>query len=160
MTPNVYFITIEYATIVHISIDSSIVSTITMNEDFPMLYFIKCLLGNIISSCGSALIAYPLSNLISRERTRNKYTELTSLVIDITLNVLDCNLMKCRCHLFSTDIGNDTVRKIEQLLIDRFAIVINLSINNSMTIDYLQCRQNFKKQQNRTRYYSPGVFSL
>ena len=50
----------------------------------------KCLLG-IISSCGSASIAYPLRNLILRERKRNTYTELTSLVNDIALNKLDCN---------------------------------------------------------------------
>ena len=62
-----------------------------MNKKFLMLYFIKCLLGNILSSCGSALIAYPLSNLILRERKRNTYTELTSLVNDIALNKLDCN---------------------------------------------------------------------
>ena len=73
-----------------------------MNKDFLLLCFIKFLLGNSISSCGSALIAYPLSNLILRERKRNTYTELTSLVIDITLNMFDCNLMKCRCHFFLT----------------------------------------------------------
>ena len=50
----------------------------------------KCLLG-IISSCGSALIAYPLRNLILRERKRNTYTELTSLVNDIAFNKLDGN---------------------------------------------------------------------